>query len=387
MHQGFIPRYRVRFFELLSQQSDIDYVIVYGPPPSGTGHFASPGPFGFPTLKLTTRELSLGRRTLIYHSIAPVLRGRFDALVIGTHLLLIANHVLFAAFKARGKPVLYWGHGHEQAEAALKSRLARLADGYLAYTEGGAARLAAAGVRRERIAVARNTLDIDQQIELHHRQQHVDERQLRSELNLRSDSVVLLYLGRVYPEKRVVELLEVVSLAGASVTPPVETVIIGDGPELEAVRAAARGHENVHILGQIANQETIARYLHIATAVVIPGVVGLAINHAFAHGTPIVTLRDNAHGPEIEFLEDRVNGLLVAGGVNDLASALVGLVNSACLQRKLAAGALATRSRLGLEEMVNGFDEAVRHALRQRRGGHASTNCAAAIDSGKPGRH
>ena len=38
LHQGFIPVYRVKFYELLNRASDISYVVFHGAPPSDTGH-------------------------------------------------------------------------------------------------------------------------------------------------------------------------------------------------------------------------------------------------------------------------------------------------------------------------------------------------------------
>jgi hypothetical protein len=71
-HQGFIPHYRVRFFELLNQRSDSEYVIFHGAPPTGSGHCQADGPFGFPNVFVHNRELGTrAGKSLIYE---PILR-------------------------------------------------------------------------------------------------------------------------------------------------------------------------------------------------------------------------------------------------------------------------------------------------------------------------
>ena len=44
----------------------------------------------------------------------------------------------------------------------------------------------------------------------------------------------------------------------------------------------------------------------------VPGTSGLVINHAFAYGKPFITISNGVkHPPEIDYLEDGVNGLLL----------------------------------------------------------------------------
>jgi glycosyltransferase involved in cell wall biosynthesis len=385
MHQGFVPEYRVRFFELLNRAGDIDYVVVHGPPPAGTGHVAAEEPFAFPTIEVRPRALRLPGRTAIYQPLGPLLRSGFDALVLGTHLLFLSNHVAFACMKARGRPVLYWGHGREQAETGLKSRLARLADGYLAYTEGGARWLASHGVPAERITVVGNTLDVEGETELQARLEDEDELALRSALGLRPDSVVLLYVGRFYAAKRLPELVDAYERLGARVGgPPVELALIGDGPALPAVRTAAAGLEGIRLLGEVRDRETVGRWLRVAAAVVIPGAVGLSVNHALAHATPVITRADAAHGPELEYLEHRVSGLVVGGGPDAFVAALAAFVDSPQEQRALAAGARAARNSLLLATMVEAFDRGVRQALDRAQPESSRSACVRSGQTEKP---
>lgn len=383
LHQGFIPEYRVAFFELLNRRSEREYVVFHGDPPTGTGARRAAGPFRFPNVEVRSLELRVSGRPIVYQPVLRrVLRGRFDGVVLGPVMKLVSIPMLFAAFKMLRRPVILWGHGFVPEEelrgfapvmsvaaTRVKQRLATLADGYMAYTQGGARRLADSGVPADRISVLRNALDTAEQDALHHRLRDVDPAVLRRQLGLEADSRVLLFVGRVYREKRLGELIDAISIVRdrALANARIEVVVIGDGPDLVPARGRARALRGFHFLGEIYDQEVVARYLRVAHALVIPGKVGLAVNHAFAHGVPVVTRESDLHAPEVEYIEHATNGILVSGGLERFAEAIADLVDDDRRRDVLAAGALRTASELTLDAMVDVFDRAVGRALAARR--------------------
>jgi glycosyltransferase involved in cell wall biosynthesis len=379
---GYVPRYRARLYELLAERSEIEYVVFHGRPPARNPALPATQPFRFPNREVRNAELRLGRRSLIHQRGGlSVAREDFQALVMSAQLRYASSLGLLALFKLRGRPVVLWGQGYDKDEdvggagrwmLAAKRRanraMARRADAYLVYTEGGRERLLEAGLDPPRVFVVRNTLDIDEQIAIHDRLRDADTARLRIELGLRADSAVLLFVGRLYREKGVRDLLEALrTIRSAGMTrQPIELVVIGDGPELEDLRAEARDLQGVHFRGEVADQVEVARHMRVAMAVVIPGAVGLAANHAFAQGVPLITKNGPFHGPEIEYLEPGVNGLIVDGDAVALAGALAELCDSPGVRRRLAEGALRSRERLGIDRTATAFDEAVRTVLGSR---------------------
>lgn len=374
IHHGFIPIYRLGFYEGLARMDTREYVVFHGQAPENTGHLTVGGDLPFPNRRVDNHERRLAGRSLVYQPLVrEILTGGYAAVVMAGQLRFLSNLALVPLMKAARRPVIFWGHGrydqHEDAEGAadvllrvnarLRALQARLADVYLAYTPGGADRLAAAGVPRDRLLVVPNTIDTDEQSALYERLRDADESALRAELGLRPDSRVLVYLGRLYREKRVGELLQAVRRL-----PDVELVVIGDGPEMPSIRAAAAGMPDVRLLGAIEDQALIARYMRVALALVIPGGVGLAVNHAFALGVPVITRVNNMHGGEVEYIEDGANGLVVPGDLDAFVAALARYLDSPEAQGRLAAGALESRERLTLAAMVQAFDAGVTQALR-----------------------
>ena len=122
----------------------------------------------------------------------------------------------------------------------------------------------------------------------------------------------------------------------------------------------------MRLLGGVYDEVEVGRWLRVATALAIPGKVGLAVNHALAHGVPVLTRASDLHAPEVEYLEHDVNGLLVPGDLSRYVDALAAVAGTPALRERLAAGALASSERLGLDHMVRAFDGGVRRALARR---------------------
>jgi glycosyltransferase involved in cell wall biosynthesis len=381
LHQGFIPIYRERFFELLNSSTHNEYVVFHGDPPRRSGHLGLPGPFAFPNVKVRNHELAIGRSALIYQPVLrAILRGQFDALVVGHEVKFVTSMMLFAAFKALGRPALLWGHGLHRTNATWLARagsgpLARLADAYLVYTAAGKSLLEPAGVGCERIFIVRNTLDVATQQEAKRRLEDTTCDALKDSLGIRRDARVLLYIGRLVRHKAVDVLIECMRRwrADASLM-PIELLIAGDGPERTALERQAADLSNIRFLGNVYEPDQVAKLMKVAVAVILPGTVGLAVNHAFAFGRPVVTRESTLHPPEIEYIEPGRNGLIAPADIEGFVGAVSDLLKDEAQQERLAAGALVTGETLTLDYSVAQFDAGVRYAIVMRRAKSAPRN-------------
>lgn len=387
VHHGYIPHYRVRFYEMLARHGRAEYVVFHGDPPSWIGVPALEGPFGFPTRWVRNREFRVGPGTIVYQ---PVLRdilfGGYDAVVLSAEAKFIANAALAVLGPLRHVSVLYWGFGYHPQRGfrdsdapqrrlfagvnALKDWLTRRADGYLAYTATGAEKLAAIGYPSDRTFVMHNTIDVTEQIELCDCVAAEDPTEIRAALGLRPDSVVFTYIGRLVQFKRVGLLIEAVRRAnrGREGRAPIELLIVGGGPlEGELKAQVGDGGGGIHFLGTLPPDERVARCLKVSSAVAIAGAIGLLVNHAFAHGRAVITRDNEAHGAEIEYVEHDGNGLIVPGDLDAFAAALARFADDPEAQARLSQGALATRESFRLDAMAKRFDEAICATIARRR--------------------
>jgi glycosyltransferase involved in cell wall biosynthesis len=316
-----------------------------------------------------------------------ILSGGYDAVVLSAEVKFVSNVVLALVAPLRRIAVLYWGFGYHPQRGfrdsdtprrglfggvnSLKNALTRMADGYLAYTPTGIEKLAEIGYPRERVFVMHNTIDVSEQRRLCEQVRSADDAQIRAELGLSPDSTVFTFIGRLVQFKRVDLLIDAVRLSnrGRDGKPPIEVVVIGSGPLETELHAMAADVPYIHFTGQLPPDERVARLLKVSAAVAIAGAIGLLINHAFAHGKPVITRHHEAHGAEIEYLADDENGLIVPGDIADFAAALGAFADSPERQARLAAGALKAGEVLSLEAMADRFEAAILATIARRRAG------------------
>jgi glycosyltransferase involved in cell wall biosynthesis len=161
---------------------------------------------------------------------------------------------------------------------------------------------------------------------------------------------LVVYAGRLVPEKGVRELIE----ATASL-PEVGLVIVGDGPErraLEATAAALGATDRIRFVGAVAHAD-VPRYLRHADVVVAPSWFeerGRVVLEAMAAGTPVIAARSGGVAASIE---DGVNGLLVAPrSPQALAAAIARVLSDEHLAASLAAAGRRTASTQPLSSLV-----------------------------------
>lgn len=374
--QGCIPIYRKSFFSRLNEASDIDFVVVHGRAPTGSDIIEALPPFDFPNIHVKNHEFRiLGRRFIWQPVVAQAIAGNFDGAVLGEEIKYLSNIIIALAMRLRGRPVLLWGFGYHQYDRPvstwyqkaisgvatwLKRLLNRYISGYLVYTAGGEKALRDMGMPANHIAVLRNTVDTEREARLRDAvaQEPID--QVAVQLGLRADATKLLYLGRLVPMKRVDLLIEYARHC-AERRRKIDVIIFGKGSEEVRLRSMATGLDNIRFYRHDDLQ--LARALRVSSAVVIPGYMGLAATHSFAHGVPVITRLEQSHSPEVEYIVDGANGLMLPEAPDAFFSALDAFVDDADLQKRLSAGAVETAKMLEMSYMVRTFRDFVRRAL------------------------
>lgn len=386
LNHGYLPHYRVRFYELLAERGGFDYVVFHGAPPSWVGTPELKGPFAFSQRRVTNHEFRVGPMSLIYQPVVwEILTGGYDAIVITSEAKFVSNLLLALLCKLRGIAVLHWGFGYHPPRGSresaapnrallavttrIKKCFTRLADGFIAYTKSGAERLIESGYPRDRTFFVQNTIDMTEQIRLYEAERETDPQKIRREFGLRPDSAVFVFIGRLVPIKRVDQLIEAVRIIHRDKLSQrfVEVVIIGSGMCEADCRAQAADVPGVHFLGALPPNDQVARCLKVSAAAVVAGMVGLVANHAFAHGRPVITLSSEMHSPEVEYIEHEHNGLVVSGDLRDFAATVARFADNPEWQARLAEGALETRDGLRMDDMAERFDEATRSTVDRLR--------------------
>ena len=143
--------------------------------------------------------------------------------------------------------------------------------------------------------------------------------------------------------------------------PDAELILVGPGVK-ENHEKWVKKLDNVHFFGAVYDSMTINELYKMSDVFCMPGAIGLAINHAFYYGLPVI-VEDVDHGPEAVYLKEGLNGFRFnRGNVIDMMFKINMLLYDDRLRRQFSDHAKRTiREEASIEKMLNGFMEAINY--------------------------
>lgn len=282
--------------------------------------------------------------------------------IVAEFSLKLSSTWTFAQPWRRRPQLAYWSQGWNRergfarpadfASQALRLLLLSAADAQLCYSEEGADYLRRRLPRRMPVFVAHNTLAVET----------MPGRTIDS-APTDAGAQRLLVLGRMTHDKNVPLVVEAFAQV-ADDFPAARLVLVGDGPEMPAVCAAARPlGDRVELHGAVYEEARTAAILQGASLLVSGGSVGLGVNHALAYGVPVMLFDGGEgvrHHPEHVNVVDGVTGFRVPGSD---AAALAAAMRARLSAPQPAKTAMREAIRahvdeaLSLDRMMTGFRE------------------------------
>lgn|GEM_PF-162158 len=362
-----LPHYRVPLYEQLRERLDragIDLRVLIGDPPVGetarrdTAAVDWVGP-------VPQHEWRIGGRSLVWQSAFGQLRT-CDLVVVEQASKLLLNDVL-AVWRHVGGPALgLWGHGVNR-DADQRSRLGEWwkrrtitdCDWWFAYTAGTADLVARSGFPRSRVTDLQNATDT---------------LSLRAAAAARTEASHpvrttgtgphrVAFVGSLYAGKGLAELVTTVDRVRDRVG-DVELVVVGDGEDRGILEAAARERPWIRLIGPRTGDE-LAGALDGVRCILCPAAVGLVVLDACALGIPVVVARADNHGPEVDYVADGVNGVVVdqPAGHPAYAEAVASLLVDDEQHDRLVEGCAETARTHTVEEMARRFADGILSCL------------------------
>ncbi|WP_351233386.1 glycosyltransferase family 4 protein [Streptomyces sp. NPDC002133] len=265
----------------------------------------------------------------------------------------------------RGPEVAFWGHGRtytkppSRLETSVKSTLTRRGAWFFAYTEGGAAHVAAGGFPSERITVVRNSTDTTALAATRDRAGHPGTAEyaegalLRKRYGLAAGRTAL-FLGGLDAPKRIPFVLEAAGRI-ADALPGFRLLIAGDGADRKLVDdAASRPGSPVVPMGR-ATGPLVALLGSVSDVMLMPGRVGLCAVDSFALRTPIITTDWPWHAPEFEYLTNGRNAVITPDDPSAYAVTVTALLQDAERLASLRASCREDAERYTVEGMAERF--------------------------------
>ncbi len=274
LQQRVLPSYRVPFFDLLAQSCESMSLFAGMPRPvemisSGKTQIAK-------YVEAQNLHLFSGPFYLCYQ------RGLIDwleawnpdALIVEANPRYLSTPAAVRWIHTCGKKAIGWGLGAPKQSEVWRRFISQF-DAMLSYSQRGAEEYAALGFPREKIFVAHNSVSPAPTVSM---------RQRPSTFDLRP---IILFVGRLQARKRVDSLLR----ACAEIESTPRLLIVGDGPERDALESLAREvYPSAEFIGAKHGAE-LKPYFEQADLFVLPGTGGLAVQEAMSYGLPVIVAK------------------------------------------------------------------------------------------------
>lgn len=366
-----IPHYRIPLLDqlrVLLLAHGINLTVVYGQVGERRGSKGDTVDLAWGE-RIQNRVLEVGGLDLYWQPCINQVRDA-DLVIVTQEARLLVNYLLHW-HRARGELRLaYWGHGGTYQRSALgafiqptKAWLAKHVDWWFGYTSRSASSLAQMGVPASRVTIVNNAIDT---ASLAAARASLTPDDLQCEidrLGLRGRNVGV-YIGGMYREKRLDFLLAACKETRARIS-DFECVFIGDGPQAGKVRDAAASFPWIRHLGGRFGAEKVLS-LSIGKVMLMPGLVGLALLDSFALQLPMVTTDLPYHSPEIAYLENGENGILLPGNCRpeEYGTEIAALLMDERRLAALKAGCREAADEYTIEKMAARFAAGVVQALQ-----------------------
>jgi L-malate glycosyltransferase len=355
--QRTLKFYRLPFYNLLKhklEENGIKLILIYGKD-DDIGFNDAELDWG---TKIENIKINLFEKHLYYQ---PVLKyiHKADLVIVEQASKLVINYYLWFLNLIGYRKLAFWGHGIDfQSNSSrsiselVKRIMTRKVHWFFAYTGLSKRVLETMGYPSERITTVNNTIDVEHIFEERKKWCEKDINRIREQLGVQNQNVCL-FVGGMYKEKRLDFLIESLLLVRKKIL-DLQFIFIGEGPEKEKIINVAKKERWIHYLGFKDNIEKIP-YTVITKLLVIPSLVGLSIIDSFVSKLPLVTTNSIGHGPEIDYLENGINGIMTDNTIAAYSSTIIDLLQNEEKRLMLAEGCQRSAMKYNMTSMVNNY--------------------------------
>lgn len=351
--------YKLRFLERLAARGVLDITVLCGDVRDSEGHPAFDPSSQLKRIDLPVDKSRFALSVGVYRIFMSQIRtGAYDVVLLPTekkHIpLILFAYIMRWVFRFRllsyAHPTLRSSKGITTGWNRFLSRvLYMIYDGVVFYTEQSYRwAVASALISDRKASFANNTIDTE------------SVREAYSFSVNETEPKRLLFIGRLVPSKRLDMLFQCFGIA-QSWLPGIQLDIIGDGPLASEVTSQVESNRAIHWHGAISDEAKIATHMSRAHLVIVPGHSGLSIVHAFCYGKPYVTMADSVseHPPEISYLEDGKNGMLLSRTPSMNVARMLKLLASRREYAAMCRSAYSTADRLDVRRWCEQIETAL----------------------------
>lgn len=343
-------------------------------------------------IQAASSEYSMKTRTIQYHknetavylhTLPKLMRKSPDVVIHEFAIGIVSLPLTWMYCRLFGKKFCLWSHGydrkkgfHPESSWADKSRLwwMKRCDALILYGENDKA-LLSKHIPSSKIFVARNTLDTRQLLSIRTALEEEGRDAVKKRLGFTTE-YNLVFIGRLLADKYPQMLIEALDYFPPELRRNTTIHFVGDGPLARMLNEMCRQKSYQHKVkfhGKIHDDLRTGAFLFASDLMVMPGYVGLSVNHAFCFQCPVLTFEQGPdgpfHSPEEAYLKDGITGFRVQDQTSKaLARKIVEYLGDLEQQQKMRAFLPQYVEReLGIEHMVKGVTDSIRFLSLQKR--------------------
>jgi glycosyltransferase involved in cell wall biosynthesis len=276
---------------------------------------------------------------------------------------------------------IVWGHGYNRQVGFQKRNLSniirlffmKISDAILVYGQEGKKELSDY-IKQSKIFVAQNTLDTNELSRICNSLELSGVEKVKSELKI-NNKYNLLFIGRLIPDKKPEILLSINQfLLERKLDVAIHYFGSGESENVLKKEVLEKKYTNVFFHGEVYDDKITGKFLYAADLMVMPGYLGLSINHAFCFNCPVVSYQQESwgpfHSPEIEYIIQNKTGYLADQKKEyDLENWIMNYLQNESLQKMMQDEIKRfVKEIFPLSKMVNGISDSIEYVLEKKNG-------------------
>lgn len=367
IYEQDLTRYRSTFYEKLSNKSKDEIVII-------TNYNKNVRYLDIDKKERSYKIIEVPRYSIMgiyFYSLAYLKKlGDPDVVILRGAIRDLSLLLMIKYYKVKKIPVIIRGQGYSRNRIFnpktnlvdwLHLKIVRSADIYLSYTQD-IKNVLIKYLQKDNIIVAPNTLNTDIF------DKHISEIEKKTKkenkvlLNMHCDKYII-YIGRLDKRKKIDKLLMYYRHIKQKYD-HYGLIVIGDGLEYDKLveNINEKNIKNIILTGSLSLEDVdTSLYLFCSDILLIPGWLGLAINHGFYFGLPVIGVTPNGylnHGPEVEYILHENNGYLMSNYETDSFEKAFRIVDKNLSHYKSNAKEYANKN-LKIDNMISAYINAI----------------------------
>jgi glycosyltransferase involved in cell wall biosynthesis len=362
-----LKHYRAPFYVLLKKylaQDNIDLKVIHGKADNLEALSKDSGHLDW-AIEIDNVKLPLG----FYWQPCWRYLAKADLVIVEQASKFSINYFLMAKRLFSKQKVAFIGHGltrikpENSISNIFKVAILKNVDWWFAYTQSVAKLIISRGFPEKKVTVFQNSIDTKELIKAKQSlsQEKVDA--CRNSIGL-GNGPVGIFCGGMYEQKRIRFLLDACKKI-KEILPEFEMIFLGGGPDTSLVAKEARENKWIHHIGPCFGHDRIPYFL-LADVFLMPGLVGLAILDSFVLETPIITTDYLYHSPEVDYIKDGVNGVIVSGEISSYVAAVGDILTNKNKLDKLKAGCRNSANKYNIQDMAERFTKGILDCLERK---------------------